>query len=231
MDCNKDFKQLEDFFTKSMESFSNRLKQAVNKGTTDIRDLENDYNTFKGDILNILQNIKTMLVNVDNRIDTIEVDSRRNVLLIHGIPEKKEESVTGEVKTVLKTLKLNDEIFSENIEECHRFGLPKSDQTRRPRPVVVKFNNYTFKQAVWGAKKNLKGTNFMITEFLTKNRLNIYNEARKVFGNHKCWTTNGLIRVVTPDGKKQVITTQAQIEGFRRNQNHTSGYSTRSRIR
>nr|CAH7729994.1 unnamed protein product [Callosobruchus chinensis] len=195
MDCNKDFKQLEDFFTKSMESFSNRLKQAVNKGTTDIRDLENDYNTFKGDILNILQNIKTMLVNVDNRIDTIEMDSRRNVLLIHGIPEKKEESVTGEVKTVLKTLKLNDDIFSENIEECHRFGLPKSDQTRRPRPVVVKFNNYTFKQAVWGAKKNLKGTNFMITEFLTKNRLNIYNEARKVFGNHKCWTTNDLLDI------------------------------------
>nr|CAH7728990.1 unnamed protein product [Callosobruchus chinensis] len=171
MDCNKDFKQLEDFFTKSMESFSNRLKQAVNKGSTDIRDLENHYNTFKGDILNILQNIKTMLVNVDNRIDTIEMDSRRNVLLIHGIPEKKEESVTGEVKTVLKTLKLNDDIFSENIEECHRFGLPKSDQTRRPRPVVVKFNNYTFKQAVWGAKKNLKGTNFMITEFLTKTGL------------------------------------------------------------
>nr|CAI5836361.1 unnamed protein product [Callosobruchus analis] len=71
----------------------------------------------------------------------------------------------------------------------------------------------------------------MITEFLTKNRLNLYNEARKVFGNHKCWTTNGLIRVVTPDGKKQVIMSQAQIEGFRRNQNHTSGYSTRSRIR
>nr|CAI5845397.1 unnamed protein product [Callosobruchus analis] len=125
MDHNTDFEQLEDFFTKSMESLSHRLKQALNKGTTDIRDLENDYNAFKGDILNILQNIKTMLINVDNRIDTIEMDSRRNVLLIHGIPEKKEESVTGEVKTVLKALKLNDDIFSENIEECHRFGLPK----------------------------------------------------------------------------------------------------------
>nr|CAI5860974.1 unnamed protein product [Callosobruchus analis] len=232
MDLANEFKKLEEHFTKSMDAFNGRLKQAMTADKPEVRELYADYNSFKENVMQLLQQFKTIIVSMEQRIDTVDAELRKNKMLMHGIPESETESIETVVRQTLSTMKVNSIDISDNcIQECHRFGLPKPGASKKPRPIIINFNSYHHKQAIWNAKKNLKNTNVMITEFLTKNRLIMYNEAKKVFGNQKCWTTNGQIRVVLPDGKKTFITSTSQLEGYKRGlqQSSASGYSTRSR--
>nr|CAH7742007.1 unnamed protein product [Callosobruchus chinensis] len=234
MDLTIEFRKLlvEEYFSKSMDTFNNRLKQAMNVESPEVREIHHEYSSFKDSLMQVMQHFKTIVVNMEQHIDTVEIEMWKSIILIHGIYESENESLDNSVKHVLSTMKINN--LSDNaVEESHRFGLPRPGN-KKPRPIIVKFAKYQHKQTVWNAKKNLKNTSIMITEFLTKNQLVIYNEAKKLFGNQKCWTTNGQIRVMLPDGKKTSITSLSQLEGYKRApgsqyQFSASGYSTRSK--
>nr|CAI5837449.1 unnamed protein product [Callosobruchus analis] len=60
MDFANDFKKLEDHFTKSMDVFNGRLKQAMNADKPEVRELFADYNSFKENGMQLLQQFKTI---------------------------------------------------------------------------------------------------------------------------------------------------------------------------
>ena len=48
------------------------------------------------------------------------------------------------------------------IERAHRVGRPRSDS--KPRKIVARFLNYTDREAVFKAKKKLRGTDMFVNQ-------------------------------------------------------------------
>nr|CAI5820900.1 unnamed protein product [Callosobruchus analis]CAI5826356.1 unnamed protein product [Callosobruchus analis] len=77
MDLANDFMKLEEHFTKSMDAFNGRLKQAMNPDKPEVRELFADYNSFKENVMQLLQQFKTIIVSMEQRIDTVDAEMRK----------------------------------------------------------------------------------------------------------------------------------------------------------
>ena len=90
--------------------------------------------------------------------------SRRNCLLLHGIPEKKQEN-TDElcIKAINKHLDLD--INDRDIDRAHRIGNPRNAD-KKPRPMIIKLMKYNDRKKILDSKNKLKGKKIAITESL-----------------------------------------------------------------
>ena len=116
----------------------------------------------------------------DNRalreeLDTIEQYSRRNCLVVHGIPETKEDC--SDALLHVFNGQLNVSVAPHCIDRSHRLGRFQPS-SHKPRPVIVKFVSYDTRRQVFSAKRRLKGTNIVVTENLTKRRSDLLNRTR-----------------------------------------------------
>ena len=130
-------------------------------------------------------------------IESAEQYSRRNCALLHGVKEVEGESTDELVTTTVKE-HLAISLDERDIDRSHRLGAPRKDG--RPRPIIVKFARYNTRATVFRAKKRFKGTSLLLTESLTKRRMEVLNEARKQLGNKNVWTSDGEI-FTKKDGK------------------------------
>ena len=81
--------------------------------------------------------------------DKQEQYSRRNCLLIQGIPENKNENTDVLAMEVIDT-KMDKKIKANDIDKMHRIGKPKNNV--KPRPVIIKFVRYTDRKKVFLVK-------------------------------------------------------------------------------
>ena len=123
-------------------------------------------------------------------IESAEQYSRRNCALLHGVKEGEGENTDALVMATVKE-HLAISLDERDFDRSHRLGAPRKDG--RPRPIIVKFARYNTRATVLRAKKRFKGTSFLLTESLTKRRMEVLNEARKQFGNRNVWTSDGEI--------------------------------------
>ena len=98
------------------------------KRKKNIKDLKEDVTYLKG---------KVDVITADT--DRQEQYSRRNCLLIDGIPEIKDENTDALAMEVVDT-KTVIKITQNDIDRTHRIG--KSKTNGRPRPVIIKFVRY-----------------------------------------------------------------------------------------
>ena len=128
--------------------------------------------------------------NLEGAIEAQEQYSRRNCLLFHGVGETKDEETDA---LVIKNVKerLGITLQNSDLDRSHRLGAPRMD--KRARPIIVKFNRYNTRAAVYGSKKKLKGTTLLLTESLTRRRMEVLNASKRRFGIRNVWTNNGEI--------------------------------------
>ena len=156
----------------------------------------------------------------DNRalreeLDTMEQYSRRNCLVVHGIPESKEDS--GDAVLHVFNGQLNVPVTPHSIDRSHRLGRfqPSSN---KPRPVIVKFVSYETRRQVFSAKRRLKGTKIVITENLTRRRSELLNRTRAQPDVKCAWTTDGRIVCLLENGEKRTIVTERDLAQLHRHQ-------------
>ena len=156
----------------------------------------------------------------DNRalrdeLDAMEKYSRRNCLVVHGIPETKEDSRDA----VLHVFngQLNVPVTPQCIDRSHRLGRfqPSSN---KPRPVIVKFVSYETRRQVFSAKRRLKGSKIVVTENLTKRRSEILNQTKTQPDVKAAWTTDGRIVCLLDNGEKRTILTERDLDQLHRHQ-------------
>ena len=129
--------------------------------------------------------------------DALEQYSRRNCVLLHGIPEQKNEDTDDLfIKTVQKHLGVAVKV--RDIDRSHRVGAVRA--SGGGRPIIVKFARYNVRAKVFRVKKKFKNSKFMLTESLTKKRVALLNEARDTYGKHNVWSWDGEI-LASIDGK------------------------------
>ena len=169
---------------------------------------KNELNGMKEALLKLQQMIDSTMKRlsaVERRQDDLEQYSRSNCLVIHGcenVPKSKPgkylEIENFVCNTLNEYLQLDSPLQANDLDIAH--PLPSKKGT----PVIVKFIRRTQKNEVYRKKRLLKGTKMIITESLTKRRLQLLEKARLEFKQCPVWSWKGEI-FVFHNNKKKVI--------------------------
>ncbi|CAG4963885.1 unnamed protein product [Colias eurytheme] len=202
--------QMVETFNHRMDDFQKDLQaiSAAPMGSPSSK-LASDFTVFRTFVLTSLQCLQSEVVLLNKLVDQQEMQTRKKILLIHGVKEDKNEKVDSTVAGILtEHLNIPDASIT-SFSRCHRMGRSNND---RPRPIVVKFKDISLKHKIWSAKKDLKGSGITLSEFLTKPRHDVFMAARKRFGVERCWTRDGNIFLIGPDGNRHQINALADLD-------------------
>lgn len=180
-----------------------------------------DAKSSKHDIAKLhddIQELQSINRNLAKQLDDAEQYSRRNCLLLHGLPESKDENTTTKsLNHINNHLKLN--ITHDQIDRTHRIGKrhtePTAEGKPKHRPIIIKFVSYQQRQQVFRVKKVLKGTKTVITESLTNGRMDLLRNTQQMVrsGYFKdTWTLDGRVVALTNDGKKVTIAKKSDLD-------------------
>ena len=138
-------------------------------------------------------------VELETRSDVLEdlqQYSRRNCLLVSGVPERGRSEKTDElIKSV--AAKAGVEVQDQDIDRSHRLGAPKPG---RPRPIIVKFTRYNKRSELIKSRRKLKGTSIGIQEQLTPFNQYLLGKAQELV--KRCdiataaWSWDGTVTVL-----------------------------------
>ena len=166
-----------------------------------------EFTNFKKFITLTLNSLQRQIDILAFEQDQFEMRSRRKILLVHGLQEKKEDPSATVVKFVTDKLNIT-EFTNDDISRSHRVGRVVED---KPRPLLIKLRDVSVRDKLWFSKTSLKGSGITISEFLTKSRHQTFMEARKRFGITNCWTKEGRIIVIGPDGSRHHIISLSEL--------------------
>lgn len=202
--------QMQRLFMQQMGDFQAELHKSSIPATTST--LAADFASFRTFVIAALQSLQKQLEVVTRSHDNMEMQSRRKILLFHGVHEMKSEDTSAiVVKTVIEKLKVADFSVS-SISRCHRMG--RAATPDKTRPILVKIRDYSLRNKVWSAKANLKATGVTLTEFLTKSRHDIFMTARRKFGIARTWTRDGTVFVLGHDGTRHRVTCRSELDNI-----------------
>lgn len=152
------------------------------------------------------------------KIDDLEQYSRRNCLLIHGIPESTMESTDELVINTINS-KLEVPLAPDHLDRTHRLGkkTKPADASAdgpqpRPRPIIVKFISYSKRSEVFRAKRRLKGSSILISENLTANRMDLLRRAKLADSVTAVWSTDGKIICLLTSGRRFVVSNSKDLD-------------------
>lgn len=121
----------------------------------ELKCVKGDINGAKSDIVELKQqNLEkdALITNLYKKVDQLENQSRRNNIIIKGIPERYKESWNDCIETTVKIAKdLGVNIRKIDVERAHRI---KSDKT--PRPIISKLVYYQDKADIIDNRRLLK---------------------------------------------------------------------------
>lgn len=163
----------------SLTSENAQLRESVKNLTDGVSQLSNENKKIKETILDL------------------QARSMRDNLVFAGIPERAEENPEETVKSFLQQqLKLPlDAVRNITFHRVHRMGGKKQD-SRRPRPIVAKFEHYKQKEQVRSRGRELKGTDFSMNDQFPKE---ILDRRRALFPLRKKFIGEGCRAVITVD--------------------------------
>ncbi|KAI5635166.1 hypothetical protein NE865_12124 [Phthorimaea operculella] len=205
-ELSKNMDNLAALFTSRLAHFEKSIPPAPQDNST----LVSEFNAFKTFIMAAVSNLKAQIELIYLSLEDIEMRSRSNILLLHGLPEEKDESLVHGIATVCNNKLQIPNITTSSLKACHRLG--KNAGAESPRPVLIRFSDNDVRHEVWLAKRKLKGTGLTLSEFLTPARHALFLEARKALGVKDCWTMDGRIVAVCPDGKRKKICSKSDLD-------------------
>uniref|UniRef100_A0A2A4JP60 Uncharacterized protein n=1 Tax=Heliothis virescens TaxID=7102 RepID=A0A2A4JP60_HELVI len=199
---------LMEIFQKRMAEFEEKLQRApVDPSNTST--LATDFAVFREFITQAVNGLQQQIQLLAKTVDSMEMRGRRSILLLHGVPEGKDEDTAQVVVDIVKERLSMDGFTADDIKRCHRMG--RSTSSSRTRPILFKLRDVTVRNNIWFDKTKMKNTGITISEFLTKSRHDLFMAARKRFGVTRCWTRDGCVYVLAPDGSRHYISSVAEL--------------------
>lgn len=147
-------------------------------------------------------------------IEGLQQNEKLKNVCIYGLDEKKtegnklKETIIQEINT-----KIHLEINENDIITCYRIG-NYDNETKKNRPVIIKFNSYNTKRLLLKNSSKFKGTKMFVAEDLTKTRWKLLKEAKTKLGEKNVRSYNG--NVFTYVNNKQIrIRSNADIQNIK----------------
>lgn len=197
----------EDFNTQ-MAVFQREYQSSVLQGASPNTKLMTEFTTFRSFVLSSLKILQSQVELLFSVCDKVEMQSRKKILLLHGIPEQSNEKCNKIAADIFESKLCLSNI---SLKRCHRLGKAK---TNKPRAILIKFQDSLDKSKVWYAKTKLKGTGFTLSEFLTSARRATFMAARQRLGITNCWTKDGIIIIRGQDGTLHHITSLVEMDAI-----------------
>lgn len=160
-----------------MEDKINKILEKINlldKISVDIEGTKEEIKEFKKDFSTLNDKIAVL----ENKIETQENDiarlerlTRRNNLVIYGMPET-ETSQTDLENKIISLLKqyIKVELSTNDFNEVLRIGKVMDSQQRK-RPIRVCFISTKTKNLIYSERKSMKGSGMFISHDLSKQEL------------------------------------------------------------
>ena len=162
----------------SLEFTQEGTEEKFNKLNEKITSMERNLFSLKKDIEVIQTTKPSWAIEIENKLVDLEDRSSRNNLRINGIKEGKNETWVECEERV--NCFLEEELDMDTseiwIERAHRVSEKKRGQEIQ---IVVQFNSYKNKLDILRNCKELKGTNFSISEDFTKETVSTRKEKWK----------------------------------------------------
>ncbi|XP_050358338.1 uncharacterized protein LOC126778918 [Nymphalis io] len=206
---------LTEHFNSRMAEFQKTLQSSI-PASSPTTNIAAQFNTFRVFVLTALESLQKQVELLSKQYNQMEMRSRRKMLLLHGIPEEVKENVPTVVSRVLSDKLKLPEFTMDKLSRCQRLGQSTRD---KPRAILVKFHDASLRNKIWYSKTSLKNTGVTLSEFLTKERHELFMAARRKFGISKCWTKDGAVIVTGSDGKRHRIVTTAELNSIKCTQN------------
>ena len=169
---NDNISHLMSVFNSQVNSLKSELDHAKSELVLVKHDLENKQSKLENLESKVfyLEN-NSNLEPVQNRLDYLEDQSRRNNLRFDGIPERTGENweqSTAEIQKVVSKLGITREV---TIDRAHRVGTRTPGS--RPRPIVARFHYFSDRETILKNSNKLKNTNIYVNEDLCVNSQNL----------------------------------------------------------
>ena len=191
------------------ETFKQVICDSISFDLTEkIKNLEQNNNELKAEINSLkskkleekFNKLKKENEDLEAEMDAQEQYTRRNCILIHGLQAEQDENTDEKATDFLKKYtKIN--ITENDIDRSHRLG--KSNG-----PIIVKLVHHNLKSFIYSKKSALKGKKLLITESLTKKRMQTVKKMKELQDDKKIssyWTDDGKIFYTLPENPNKKI--------------------------
>lgn len=199
-------KYLETSAVQQLDEFKKAFRKTPPRLIT-MASLRAELRKFEDSVWSIMKVISQQIVLMSNSFDVIEMRHRSDFLLFQGVPETdgyEEDAVVSVCRSMMHL----PEVDVDSFLLSRRLGAPIHGRTR---PILVRFKDPELRDLVWEKRAALRGSSVVISEFLTRRRLEVFNRARKNFGDHNVWTYKGIIFIKVPNGETHYIVTDDQL--------------------
>lgn len=193
---------LEANLMKKFADLESQLKAAAPRSGITLHRLQEEISDFKTHVWTILNLLRHQISEIAKTVEVSEMRHRRKYLLISGVPEDLEGSLPEFIAKLFHDKLDICDFASNKFKGCHRLGKISDGKCR---PVLVRFADSSDRSSVWRKKTAFKGTPYVLSEFLTRQRQSLFMQARERFGMRNCWTADGNIIVKLPDGSKRRV--------------------------
>lgn len=197
-------------FSARMAEFQGQIDKAT-PGSPTISSVAAQFEAFRSFIMKSLETLQQQVEFLSHQVDSLEMRSRRKILLFHGVAEEDGEDTSARVVGLLRT-HLKSELTTDDISRSHRMGRPRKNLTRC---VLVKFRDISHRNDVWFSKTALKGTGVIVSEFLTKPRHDVFMAARERLGVRNCFTRDGSVYVQVKEGERRCVSSLADLDSIK----------------
>ena len=132
-----------------------------------------------------------------------------------GIKEEREENTIQVILEFCKD-KIGITIPESQLDRSHRMGPPKLILKAKKvnRPIIGNFCSYRTRELIFSNKKKLKKSGFVIYENLTKRRMELFMQAKKIAGVRNVWTKDGNIFSFNKQNKVFVIRSSKDLDNL-----------------
>ena len=140
--------------------------------------------------------VKAAVVEHDRRLTELEQYSRRDNIVIRGVPEREEaEDTSAIVVEVAKTEGV--EISVGDISTSHRVGRKSQTMQAKPRPIVARFVRRDVRTKILRQKRKLNESEshrgVYVTEHLAPGRVKLFHAVKNDEKTEKVWTIDGKV--------------------------------------
>jgi hypothetical protein len=154
-----------------------------------------------------ITNVANTLTNRSETIEDLQQYTRRNCVIVTGIPEEVDEKTDDAVIKIASEM-MELPLEDTDIDRSHRIGRPRNGKAR---PVVVKFARYNTRQKFMLKRTKLKGSKLGVQDLLTPFTQHLLQKAKELVeqSDHvtAAWTWDGRVMVLvkTESGRKKKI--------------------------
>ena len=208
-------KQIE--YEKNFEGFDCPSKQAIdlqcnesfnddnNKLETSRPNQLSQLNALRNSITFIekkVASLKRSMQYLETKLDDLEQYSRSNCLVAHGTGISSSNNYSVFVNNVVDklntALQMTEKLSPNDVDIAHFLpsaGKKNNKESPPKKTIIIKFVRRSIRNDVFFSKRKLAGTGMMITESLTKRRMQLLKEAQQEFGVENTWTVKGNVNV------------------------------------